>query len=106
MPYVTKKELLQLGKHLQIKKAPGPDQIPNKIMKVIIPKISDHLVHIFNNSLSIRYYYLHFKESIIIILRKQEGVRDHTNLKSYWPISLLNTYRKMIEVVLATRINF
>lgn len=75
-------------------------------MKVIIPKISDHLVHIFNNSLSIRYYHLHFKESIIIILRKQEGVRDHTNLKSYWPISLLNTYGKMIEVVLATRINF
>ncbi len=70
MPYITKKELLQVGKHLRIKKAPRLDQISLKVIKVIIPKISNYLVHIFNDFLSIGYYLLHFKESIIIILRK------------------------------------
>ena len=103
---ITKKELLQIGKHLQIKKAPGPDQIPNEVLKVIIPEISDHLVHIFNDSLSIGYYPSHFKESIVVILRKQGGARDYTNPKSYRPISLLNTLGKIMEAVLAARISY
>ncbi len=106
MPRITKKELLQVGKHLQIKKAPGPDQIPNEVIKVIIPEISDHLVHIFNDSLSIGHYPSHFKKSIVVILRKQESARDYTNPKSYRPISLLNTLGKIMEVVLAARISY
>lgn len=48
MPRITKKELLQIGKHLRIKKAPGPDKIPNEVLKVIMPEISNYLVHILN----------------------------------------------------------
>lgn len=51
-------------------KAPGPDQISNKILKVIMPDISGHLEQIFNDSFSISYYLVHFKKSIVIILRK------------------------------------
>ena len=106
MPCITKKELLQIGKHLQIKKAPRPDQIPNKVLKVIMPEISDYLVHIFNYSLSIGYYPLHFKKSVIVILRKPGGARNYTSSKNYRPISLLNTLRKIMEAVLATKISY
>lgn len=88
------------------KKAPGPDQIPNKVIKVIISEISNNPVHIFNNSLSIGYYPSHLKESIIVILRRQGSARDYTNLKSYRPISLLNTLGKIMEAVLAARISY
>ena len=106
MPCITKKELLQVGKYLQIKKAPGPDQIPNKVLKVIMPEISNYLVYIFNNFLFIGYYPLHFKESVVVILRKPRDARDYTNPKSYRPISLLNTLGKIMEAVLATRISY
>ena len=87
---ITKKEIFQIGKHLQIKKALGPDQILNEVLKVIMPKIGDYLVHIFNNSLSIGYYPLHLKESIIVILCKPGGATDYISPKNYRPISLLN----------------
>lgn len=106
MPRITKKELLQIGKHLQMNKASRPDQIPNEVLKFIMPEISDYLVQIFNDSLSIGYYPLHFKESIVVILHKPEGAKDYTSPKSYRPISLLNTLEKIIEAVLATRISY
>ena len=53
-------------------KTPGPDQTSNEVLKVIMPEISGYLEQIFNDSLSIGYYSAHFKESIIIILRKQK----------------------------------
>lgn len=91
LPQITKKEILQIGKYLQMKKALGLDQILIKVLKVIMPKISDHLVQIFHDSFSIGNYPAHFKESVIIIICKQKSERDYTSPKSYWPISLLNT---------------
>lgn len=106
MPRITQKEILQTGKYLRTKKVPGPDQIPNEVLKVIMPEINSHLEQIFNDSLSIGYYPSHFKESIIIILRKEGGTRDYTNPKSYRPISLLNTVGKIMEAILAARISY
>ena len=85
---ITQKEILQTGKYLRMNKALGPDQIPNKVLKVIMPEISGHLEQIFNDSLSIGYYPAHFKESIIIILRKQGGTRDFCCGKSVFAYSL------------------
>ena len=101
LPWITQQEILQTGKYLQMNKAPGPDQIPNKVLKAIMLEISSHLEQIFNDSLSIGYYQVHFKEFIIIILRKQGGRRDFTSPKSYRPISLLNTVGKIMKAVLA-----
>ncbi len=102
---ITQKEILQTGKYLQMNKAPGSDQILNEVLKVIRPQISSHLEQIFNDSFSIGYYPAHFKEAIIIILRKEEGNRDFTSLKNYRPISLLNTLGKIMEAVLAAKIS-
>lgn len=70
LPRITQKEILQTGKYLQINKAPGLDEIPNKILKVIMPDITGHLKQIFYNSIFIGYYLAHLKKSIIVILRK------------------------------------
>lgn len=70
MPKITQHEILQTIKHLQTKKAPGPNQIPNKILKIIADKICSFLKKIFNNSLALDYYHSHFKESTLVILHK------------------------------------
>ena len=71
-----------------------------------MPEITGHLEQIFNDSLSIGYYPAHFRESVIIILRKLRGNRDYTNPKNYRPISLLNTIDKIIETIIASRISY
>lgn len=105
MPPITQKGILQTGKYLRTNKAPGPDQIPNEVLKVIMPEITGHL-EIFNNSFFISYYSTHFKESVIIIIRKLEGNRDYTNPKSYRPISLLNTVGKIMEAIIVARFRY
>lgn len=52
------------------------------------------------------YYFLYFKESIIIIFYKSKGIRDYINLKSYWLISLLNILKKIIKVILTIKISY
>lgn len=103
LPRITQKEILQIGKYLHMNKAPGPDRINNEVLKAIMSDISGHLEQIFNDSLSICYYPVHFKESIVVILRKQRGTRDFTSPKSCRSISLLNTVGKIMEAVLAAR---
>ena len=106
MPKITENEILQTIKHLRTRKAPGPDQIPNEVLKVIAVEICSYLQQIFNDSLTLAYYPLHFKECIVVILRKHGGNRDFTSPKSYRPISLLNTIGKIMEAILATRISY
>ncbi len=106
MPQITQKEILQTGSSLRTNKALGPDQILNEIIKVIMPKITGLLEQIFNDSLSIGYYHAHFRESVIIILRKLGGNRDYTNPKNYPPISLLNTIGIIMEAIIAARISY
>ncbi len=106
MPRITQKEILQTGNSLRTNKAPGPDQIPNEVIKVRMPEITGHLEQIFNDSLSIGYYPAHFREYVIIILRKLRGKRDYTNPKNYSPISLPNTIGKIMEAIITARISY
>lgn len=106
MPEITQHEILQTIKRLSSKKEPRPDQIPNEVLKAIACEICSYLEQIFNDSLKLGHYPTHFKESIIVILRKHGANRDYTNPKSYRPISLLNTLGKIMEAILATRISY
>ncbi len=103
---ITQKKIFQTGNSLLTNKAPGPDEIPNEVIKVIMPEITGHLEQIFNDSLSIGYYPAHFRESVIVILRKLGGNKDYTNPKNYCPISLLNTIGKIMKVIIAVRISY
>ena len=106
LPLYTQKKMLQTDKYLQISKAPKPDQISNKVLKVIMLEISSQQELIFNNSLAISYYPSQFKEFIIIILRKEEGIRDYSSPKNKQLISLPNIVRKITEAVVVARISY
>ena len=102
---ITQKKILETGNSLRTNKAPGSDQIPNKVINVIMPEMIGHLGQIFNDTLFIGYHPRHFRESVIIIIRKLGCNRDYTNPKNYRPISLLNTIGKIMEAIIAARID-
>ena len=106
MPKITQHEIFQTVKRLRTRKAPGPDQIPNEVLKATAHEICSYLEQIFNDSLILGHYLLHFKKSIIVILHKHGGNQDYTSPKSYRLISLLSILGKIMKAILATRISY
>ena len=84
-------------------KAPGEDQIPNRILKVAQKSLVPILTIVFNSSLDMQYYPNTFKRSIIVALQKPEK-SDYTEPKSYRLVALMNTLGKIMDIVLAKQI--
>ena len=84
-------------------KAPGEDQIPNQILKAAQELLVLILTTVFNSSLNMQYCLKAFKKSITVALRKL-GKSDYTKPKAYRPMALMNTLGKIMDTVLARRI--
>src|SRR5579871_389498 len=88
-------------------KAPGPDQIPNRVLQMAESQLTEPLTNLFNNCLENGYYPQPLRCSTTVALRKPESggeKRDYTQPKSYRPVALLNTIGKILDKILATRI--
>ena len=92
-----------LGK-LANEKAPGPDMIPNWMLKNCRKTLAKALTDLFNGCLSTGYHPTSYKESLTIVLRKPQKPSYDTP-KSYRPIALLNTIGKLLEKLVANRIS-
>ncbi|KAI0994438.1 hypothetical protein K3495_g13742, partial [Podosphaera aphanis] len=85
-------------------KAPGPDGIPNELLKHCRKSLSKVLTDLFNACISQGYHPSKFKESITVVLRKPQKPSYDTP-KAYRPIALLNTMGKLLEKLVANRIS-
>ena len=77
-------------------KAPGSDEIPNEILKIMAPVIGQGMAKASSQCLATGILPQRLKESITIVLRK-EGKKDYSLPGSYRPIALKNTLAKMLE---------
>lgn len=102
-PDIAEHETLQAIKRTGPWKAPGPDQIPNKVLHMAASQLAAPLTNLFNNCLKNGYYPKPLRESITVALRKP-GKGDYTQPKSYRPVALLNTIGKLLESIIATRL--
>jgi len=99
-PIISIEEINKLITSLLNRKAPGPDGIPNKVLKVVALVIAKDLAE------AASYYFTNgiipksLKESITVVLRK-EGKKDYSLLGSYRPITLKNTLAKVLEKYVA-----
>ena len=91
-PEITETEIERAVRRAAPNKAPGTDGIPNGILHQTLDIILLALHKLFNACLRLGYCPAHFRESITVVLRKQD--KDYTQLKSYRPIALLNTLGK------------
>jgi hypothetical protein len=100
---VTKEEVAEVLEHLPPGKAPGPDGIPNEILKALAQEISEGLAYGISTAFARGELPSRYKESVTIALRK-EGKKDYSLPSSYRPIALENTLAKVVEKVLANRL--
>jgi len=82
-------------------KAPGPDGVPDVVIREIAIKRSEILRDIFNKCLENSVFPQPWKAAKLVLLRKGDKYLDEPS--SYRPICLLNTVGKLFERIIKTR---
>jgi hypothetical protein len=95
-PNISPEEISELVRKLPNNKAPGPDEIPNEILKIVVPETAQSLAKASSQCLAGGMMPRQLKESITIVLRK-EGKKDYSLPGSYRPIALKNSLAKVLE---------
>ena len=98
--YFTRTQIKDAAKRLNAFKAPGPDGIPNVVLKQCIDVLTDRLYYIFRAIFELDVYPQEWRESITVVLRKP-GKPSYEDPKAYRPIALLNTLGKLFSSIVA-----
>jgi ribonuclease HI/exonuclease III len=85
--------------------APGPDGIPNRIVKLIARDTPEILLRLFQACLDRGIHPTAFKKATTIIIRKFRK-ENYSDPAAYRPIALLNTLGKTLESIISERIRF
>ena len=101
--HTTPKEVQQIIKKLDPKKASGYDLISNRALKNLSPKSIVLITNIFNVCIRSHYFPTKWKKAIIILFKKPG--KSPLQPSSYRPISLLPTMAKVFERVLLSRLH-
>ena len=87
--------------------APGPDYITWHYLKSILANdiCASGILSLTNSCITLWYWPQHFKESVSVIISKP-GKPAYNTPKAFRPIVLLNTLGKLIEKMIARRLQF
>lgn len=99
---VTSTEIIELSKNILQGKAPGPDGVPDLIIRNVARHKPGILRDIFNKCLKGSVFPHSWKIAKLVLLRK--GDKPLEDPSSYRPICLLNTVGKFFERLIKTRI--
>ena len=102
--YFTRAQIRAAANKLEAYKAPGPDGIPNVVLKKCIDKLANRLYYIYRAIFELDVYPDEWKESTTIVLRKP-GKPSYEEPKAYRPIALLNTLGKLFSSIMADDIS-
>ncbi|KAL4104767.1 hypothetical protein QTP88_020043 [Uroleucon formosanum] len=103
LPLFTRDELFAAAKDLPSGKAPGPDHVPNEVIKVAVRKKAESFLSAFNECLKSGHFPVCWKSATLVLLHK--GPTKHLDLpSSYRPISLLDGAGKLLERLLLARL--
>ena len=86
-------------------KAPGPDEIPNHILKRCLSTLEHHILALAQQSLATGHFPQPFKETTTLVLRKPNKP-NYTRPNAYRPIALENTIGKVLESIMADHISY
>lgn len=104
-PLITPFELVQIVHGLPNKKAKGPDDLANELIKLAFPAICDSMVRVFNACLKLAYFPDEWKVTTTVILRKQDKP-DYSEPGAYRPIALLSCLGKVFESIISRRLTY
>jgi ribonuclease HI len=102
---ITVQQIREAVNRLAPDKAPGPDEISNRVLKNALPVIEHHLLALMQVSMRLGHFPKPFKHTTTVVLRKPSRP-DYTKVKAYRPIALENTLGKVMESVIAEIISY
>jgi len=102
---ITEREILKAVNRTSKDKAPGPDELPNRVIQIVVRRRTPLIRRLFQACLDQGVQPDHFKNACTVMLKKP-GKSDYTNPSAYRPIALLNTLGKVLEAVISNRIKF
>lgn len=102
-PPITLHEVERTVHNLPNKKAKGPDEMANELIKLALPAIGDVLVNIFDACLELSYSPHDWKIATTAILRKFDKP-DYSEPGAYRPIALLSCLGKVFKTVISKRL--
>jgi len=100
---ITIEEIRGASQRTKPDKAPGPDQIPNRVIHLLARHRISLLQTLFQACWDLSYHPEAFHTATTVFLRKP-GKKDYTDPAAYRPIALLNTLGKTLESIIATRL--
>lgn len=101
-PEVTSSEVSELAHRIPRGKAPGPDGVPDLVVKEIATHRPEILRDVYNICLREGVFPYPWKVAKLVLLRKGDKPLDDPS--SYRPICLLNTVGKFFERIIKARI--
>lgn len=87
---------------LSIGKSPGPDGIPNEVIKVVCEIWPEILLEVFNSCLVNGIFPAKWKKQKLVLLRK--GNKPLTEPSTYRPLCMLDSLGKLLECVMLKRL--
>ena len=103
--FFTRAQIKRAASSLNAHKAPGPDGVPNAVLKNSIEALTEHLYFIFRAIFELNIYPDEWRESITVVLRKP-GKPSYEDPKAYRPIALLNTLGKLFSTIATDEISY
>ncbi|KAJ3912614.1 hypothetical protein F5877DRAFT_22979, partial [Lentinula edodes] len=100
-PPITQQWIIDVFQRLKLYKAPGPDGIPNIILKKCAGMLAPYLCEIYNAIGYLKAYPKEWLNSTTVVIRK-----PYSFPKSYCPIALINTLAKGYTSIIAEDISF
>ncbi len=98
---VTPKEIEHTIQSMASKTSYSHDNLSNKIVKFIRKEISEPLSHLVNLSIATNYIPPNLKVAKVVPIHKKG---DHRNPTNFRPISLLPTFSKVLEKIVAKQV--
>ena len=102
---ITIEQVRRAINRLAPNKAPGPDEIPNHILKRCLSTLESHILTLAQHSMLTGHFPSPFKETITLVLRKPNKP-NYTKPSAYRPIALESTIGKVLESIVAEHISY